>query len=258
MNKNSSPSKHVGTLGLVILLLCVASLGCSVVEEPVPGEQRFARRFLPPDPNWRLESEIPAKPQKTPGNTIWEVSRFAPDAPPTLEQQKLADDLVERCYEVTQRKGWSEFERAQSDGFKTMEKDYYHFRNEENLLDDRILDPERPEFLMYYLGPDRKKVLAGFMFFVRALEEQGPQIGGPLTIWHYHIWARPKCLVRGVMNLGNPDGSRCAKGKPSSRSAEMLHVWLFDNPEGRFGTSMVIERDVLDTGVRQRMLERGF
>ena len=47
--------------------------------------------------------------------------------------------------------------------------------------------PDRPEFLMYRDTPSGK-LLMGFMFFTRTLEERGPQPGGSLAPWHFHPW----------------------------------------------------------------------
>jgi hypothetical protein len=58
-----------------------------------------------------------------------------------------------------------------------MPDDDRHFMSEEFLLDDRILDPERPEFLMYYATPEGM-ALTGLMFYVRSVGDWGPQIGG--------------------------------------------------------------------------------
>jgi len=125
--------------------------------------------------------------------------------------------------------------------------------NEEYLLDGRTLDPERPEYLMYY-DTSRGKSLVGFMFYVSEIDERGEQIGGPLTVWHYHVWSRPHCFAkRGLLAVGfaGPEGE-CERGEPSFRSAEMLHVWLVDHPHGPFATRMRIDPRLLEHLVRER------
>ena len=89
--------------------------------------------------------------------------------------------------------------------------------------------------------------LAGLMFYTRRSDERGPQVGGPLTRWHYHVWASPNCLVDGLLSVGSPRDGRCARGEPAHRSPEMLHVWFLDHPEGPFATSMWLKPDQLRT-----------
>ena len=81
---------------------------------------------------------------------IWEVSQYPPGAQPTPEQQEAADRLIERCERAVQKHGWEDFQKALADGFKLLPNDRRHYYNEEYVFDDRVLDPERPEFLMYY------------------------------------------------------------------------------------------------------------
>lgn len=49
--------------------------------------------------------------------------------------------------------------------------------SDEFLLDDRTLDPDRPEFVMYFPTPDGM-VLTGMMFLVGSQDAWGPQVGG--------------------------------------------------------------------------------
>lgn len=178
---------------------------------------------------------------------IWEVSQHPPGAQPTPEQQEAADRLIEHCRQAVRKHGWEDFQKGLGDGFQLLRNDRNHYYNEEHILDDRVLDPERPEFLMYSDTPEGKK-LVGFMFYV-AGRPRGPQIGGPLTVWHYHLFAEPVCrLGLGRGHAGpdegllagaesDPSGS-CLWGRPTLRSPEMLHVWLIRHPMGPFGTKM--------------------
>ncbi len=78
-----------------------------------------------------------------------------------------------------------------------------HFKNRGFAVDDRILDPARPEGLVYMHTPEGRTVLLGAFFI--APRGQGPQPGGPLTEWHTH----------------NEAGR-----------FEMMHVWIVvDKPE---------------------------
>ena len=192
------------------------------------GEQageRFARRShnLPgsvPE-EWRPESAVPTKPQKRPFNVVWEVTRH-PDAEPTSAQQRAADDLVERCHAAAQQNNWYRYENGLRDGYRLQDNDEYHYYNWEYITDDALLDPQRPEYLMYYESAEGRRELLGFMFLVRERLEDGPQIGGPLTVWHYHTFSRRLCHRGGLLPTGVPlsrPGDRCGEGaEPMQRS----------------------------------------
>ena len=72
-----------------------------------------------------------------------------------------------------------------------------------------LLDPAKPQALVYANLPDGSQVLAGVLF--TAPIGAGPCPGGSTTLWHYHH-----------------DGA----------TREMIHVWLFDNPTGAFSTGI--------------------
>jgi hypothetical protein len=212
--------------------------------------------YRPEDDRWRPESEVPRERVTEKGMVIWEVSEYPPGSLPTADQVAAADDLVERCYDAARRHGWYEYDRGLADGYRAI--DSYHYRNDEFMLDEHVLDPDRPEVLMYYATPpDGEQRFAGFMFYAKNREARGPQIGGPRTIWHYHSWLRPQCVVDGLSVNWSVDG-KCARGVPSQYSGEMMHVWLVDHPQGPFGTPMFLPHEYLLEGLERRLEERGF
>jgi hypothetical protein len=250
------PGSKLAALLLSLLLLGGATLGCSRAVEPELRD-RHARRFLPFDPEWRRESAIPETPQRYPRMVMWEVSNYAPGSAPTPEQQRAADDLVARCRAAVVAHGWDDPEKGIADGFHPPlgsdgepNPHDHHYRNDAHMLDDRILDCDRPEYLMYHPRSDGSKQLVGLMFFARTPTEHGPQIGGPSTVWHFHKWSVAQCMVDGLLDVGWAVDGRCEKGVPSHRSAEMMHVWLVERPKGPFSTSMsmdeVLEMEGID------------
>jgi hypothetical protein len=97
---------------------------------------------------------------------------------------------VQRCFDAAVANGWFEHSKGIADGYLTPANDRLHARKDEYLLDDIQLDPERPEFLMYYPDPygRPKKHLVGFMFFADGFLPDGPearghQFAGPLAVW---------------------------------------------------------------------------
>lgn len=223
----------------ILWLVCLAILGCA----PERGE-RYACRYQANSPReCKLETEFSQEPQLSPRMVIYEVDRFN-GVEPTTDQQRAANELVRRSVEVAKKRGWYDIDQADRDGYRQLFQDRVHFANEEFIMDDHILDPERPEYLMYYETPDGRQ-LAGFMFVVRAPREEGSQIGGALTRWHYHVWSTPFCLKRGMMTVGLPDRNGCSVGEPHHRSPEMMHVWLVDHPLGRFSRQMRVPRELM-------------
>ena len=108
------------------------------------------------------------------------------------------------------------------------------------IYDDQIMNPERPEVLIY-----SGKRLIGAMFLATCescdINRSGPQPGGGLTQWHYHIFnfnfCFPDRLPEHEFSLALPgsDGL-CPSGVLTNRTPEMIHVWLEDHPDGRFAS----------------------
>lgn len=62
---------------------------------------------------------------------------------------------------------------------------FIHSPNPVHQSDDRILDPTAPEALIYSQTKDGRLVLVGVLF-KRPRGYSGPDLGGPITHWHYH------------------------------------------------------------------------
>lgn len=270
------PPHHFGpampTQVTAALLILVSVLEFAGLARPAAaqtcGEDTFVREltYRGRTGPWVPEREFNARafPPPTRGSadptTLVEVSSFHPDCPATAEQEHQARAFVERAFRVARERGWMDFEQAQRDGFepyKHHEANETHFVNLEYSLDERVLDPEYPEYLMYYDGPDGEKRLVGMMFFVPEPEARGPQFGGPLTVWHYHYYEEPVCLhqMRVSSATESADGIHCEEGEPGGyRSPEMLHVWFVDHPEGPFATSMILRPEIVRQGIRPDLL----
>lgn len=251
-------TRHLLLCALVVTGSVAAAAPLRQVTEPAPPDaDRYAHRAVPPSDALIRESEIPVEPRTTPQEVIWEVSQYPASVAPTEAQRQAAQSLVERSYQSARNHGWYDVERGKADGYAPMHNSMTHWANERYIFDDALLDPDRPEFLMYYQTP-QGWALAGYMFLVDAPRARGPQLGGPLTIWHYHVWASGRCLLGGLLIVDMPQDGACARGERRSRSPEMLHVWLIDHPQGPFGTRMDVPGDVLVSGLERRTRERGF
>jgi len=241
------PDPRSAGTALLLALLAAASPAARAEQGAAHQGERYLSEFSAGSlPVWLPESALAIDPETVPHMAIFEVTREPQARRPTGEQQRAADDFVRRCREAAEANGWYDFERAVADGYERMFEDEVHYVKRAFLKDGRVLDPTRPEFLMYYPTDEGKK-LAGYMFLVEDPAASGPQIGGPLTLWHFHVWGRKKCLYEGLLVVGDADAEgRCAEGVPSHVSPEMLHVWFVDHPKGPFSTQMHLEPWMID------------
>lgn len=178
---------------------------------------------------------------------MYELTQY-PNQEATQIQKDAANKLVKNSIDAAVRHGWLSKEKGLSDGYEKMYGDPVHFVNKEYVFDGETLNPDKPEVLMYY-KTEQGEFLMGVMFI--AVGQRGPQVAGPLTKWHFHI-DRGMCYERGVLPIGrHEEGGSCESGFPNPRSPEMLHVWFFDHPEGRFATKMGLSEEQLETGIKQ-------
>jgi len=208
-----------------------------------PDIQWYISNFFRGTGQWELETTDLSELQ----GGMYEVSQY-PNQEPTEAHKEAVSQLYEASYDAVVRNGWLNKEKALSDGFEKMFGDPVHFVNKEYVFDGETLNPDKPEVLMYYRTQEGD-FLMGVMFL--AIGQRGPQVAGPLSKWHYHI-DRGMCYERRVLPIGRTnDGGWCEVGIPSTRSPEMLHVWLFDHPDGRFATRMGLSAELLKMGIEQ-------
>ena len=114
--------------------------------------------------------------------------------------------------------------------------DPFHWVNASMLADGRVADPGAIESLIY-VEVDGTPTLTGAMYIADGTAH-GPQVGGPLTAWHFHRYEPRLCTVARSFPVGPvaADGS-CDRGSPAKRSPEMLHVW-FDDRDDPFSERM--------------------
>ena len=181
---------------------------------------------------------------------MYELSQY-PNQEPTEAHKEAAGQLFKASFDAVARNGWLNQEKALSDGFEKMFGDPVHFVNKEYVFDGETLNPDKPEVLMYYRTQEGDFLMGVMFLAIGQAGQRGPQVAGPLSKWHYHI-DRGMCYERAVLPIGRTkDGGSCEVGIPSTRSPEMLHVWLFDHPGGRFATSMGLSAELLKMGIEQ-------
>jgi hypothetical protein len=221
---------------LTLALLLLPTTGSLAEQAP---EAIFLSEYTAIIPDWHPEAEVDVSPQEERGMIIFEVTRFPHLVEPSDEHKAAAGEFWSRARATVRERGWDDFERAVADGFELMFEDDNHYALREHIVDGRTLDPERPEFLIYYDTAQGKR-LAGLMFLAPP-GEHGPQVAGPMSLWHFHIWNRKVCLWQSLLVSGFSEGGVCTDGVASHRSPEMLHLWFFDHPQGMFATNMDLE-----------------
>ena len=98
---------------------------------------------------------------------------------------------------------------------------YLHAEHRWNSADRHVLDPTRPESLIYATEPGRRPRLIGAMFSV-ARGVLGPTPAGPIARWHAHL----VCRQGDKRGLAPPTNGTCPAGSGLRQGSEMLHVWF--------------------------------
>jgi hypothetical protein len=110
-----------------------------------------------------------------------------------------------------------------------------HWMNQHNVDAGYVLDPQHPQGLVY-ANAKHGPVLLGAMFQMKHIGQFGPDPGGPLTAWHQHqnICFTPFGFEFSLMT----PTATCPLGAIDLSVSPMLHVWVVDNPQGRFAVDI--------------------
>jgi hypothetical protein len=126
---------------------------------------------------------------------------------------------------------------AAADGYKVegLSGIDFHAANPAYEKDGRVLDPARPESLVYAVAPDGRPVLMGALFQMPDFGQPGPMIGGPLTVWHGHEHVCFSLTPLALAGLLSPLGM-CPLGSIDlPLTAQMIHIWIVPGAPQPFG-----------------------
>ncbi len=152
---------------------------------------------------------------------------------PTAGERAAAERLVMETKAATTR--FADARAAEQAGYVQITPfSFYgvraaHFGNPAYLTDGRLLDPKRPENLVYLKQDDGTLQLLGVMYLSSI--GRGPAVGGPLTEWHVHDDLCASTQFPAVVPI-LPTGT--CPGGTIPISYEMLHLWTVEHPEGPF------------------------
>ena len=155
----------------------------------------------------------------------------------TAGEKAAAQLLLDQTKLGTQK--FQDLQAALTDGYRAVTpvgEPIVHFVNPAYLVKGDTLNPEHPESLIY--GNSAKgPILLAAMFIAHGIGQPGPDIGGPLTLWHAHS---NLCFnsKTNIIDAFTDAAGNCPAGSFNSGTPEMLHVWVVDNPNGPFSTDM--------------------
>ncbi len=108
-----------------------------------------------------------------------------------------------------------------------------HYFNASYVTDGRVLDPARPEGLLY-ARTTRGPVLVAAVYLMNRADEPGLAVGGCLTEWHTHNNFCSSDPANGMITGVLDRNGRCPPGQVRWAAPPMLHTWVIDLPEGPF------------------------
>jgi hypothetical protein len=170
------------------------------------------------------------------------------DGPPTLAQEYAAAKLAAATAAGIAK--YADVDVALADGYRPFGSPdalMVHYGNSRFEKDGRVLDPTRPETLVYAGTPDGP-LLLGAMYSLPGLDRTPPDVGGPLTPWHVHTNVCVGPVPPFLIGLLTPFGT-CPFGSVNIVSNAMIHIWTIPWPGGPYG-------EMTDADVRQLLHSR--
>ncbi len=156
----------------------------------------------------------------------------------TPEEQAFAENLVAATLRDLPQ--WADVDVAEAAGFRSIgdaATGHEHYIQWDWIDDDVLLDPDRPESLVFAPGPGGEKQLVAAMFMLPRSYglDDVPAWGGALMQWHVH---GDLCFtndpdgprVAGTKELGTP----CREPLIDATPSPMIHVWITPNACGPF------------------------
>lgn len=155
----------------------------------------------------------------------------------TAAEQKRAETLIRST--LADLPKYADVATAERDGYRTIGDALTgdeHFVKWSYVDDGHILDPTRPESLVYEVRGGKKTLVAAmYMMPFGSRFTDVPDVGGALTQWHVHsdlcLTDNPEQKVLAGFTFG---GQSCPAGTTKAGNTPMLHVWIVPNRCGPF------------------------
>jgi len=152
----------------------------------------------------------------------------------TPQQQAAAENLV--VLTLARLPQWADPTVAEAAGFRSIHDGatgVEHFVNEQFMTDDVVLNPDKPESLVYDTKGGGRRLVAAMYMLQRGLPlDQVPDIGGRLMQFHIHdnLCFNAEGHVAGLTKV---DGN-CTAGLLKPVPTPMIHVWIEPHRCGPF------------------------
>jgi hypothetical protein len=153
----------------------------------------------------------------------------------TPEQQRAATELAAGVRAATAK--YQDIAAAVADGYEPDRRGDgldLQFEHKGHQSDSAILDPSRPEMLVFARAGGRA-VLLGVVFQMPRAGQRGPQVGGATTTWHAHNLCVG--LLPPGFSLVTPYGT-CPFLTAQVTVPEMMHVWVVESAAGPFADAL--------------------
>lgn len=165
----------------------------------------------------------------------------------TLEEEREAEKLLRETRLAA--KNYADIDGLVALGYRKLEPSpvngYIHYINVALVKDAYILDPKRPESLLFSVDlftGEHKLVAVMYMLGAEWVDKPLPTIGGELIPWHAHLDVCATITAEdGVNALMNVDPSGGCTIGTKIAAHPMMHVWIVPNPCGPFADSSAID-----------------
>jgi len=156
----------------------------------------------------------------------------------TPQQQAYAENLVAAT--VRDLPQWADLDAVAAAGFQSIgdgATGHEHYIQWEWIDDDKVLDPDYPESLVFEPQPDGSKRLVSAMYMMptgTALDDV-PDFGGALMQWHVHgdLCFTDDPVAPQVGGI-KPIGTTCPPPLVDGTLSPMIHVWITPHECGPF------------------------
>jgi hypothetical protein len=151
----------------------------------------------------------------------------------TVSSEQLAEAAAFTATVRTATAKYQDIRVAMADGYFQLTQDLpgiaAHFLNGKYNADGVLMDPARPEILLYTMRLDGAWRLVGAMFSSEKATPEPPSFFGPLDVWHKH---ENLCFTPNAVSV-KPSAAECA-GIFVKDTPWNLHVWTVADAPGVF------------------------
>jgi hypothetical protein len=157
----------------------------------------------------------------------------------SAEEQAEAEELLTRTLQRLPQ--FADVATAEARGYRSIGDGltgFEHFNNWALIEDDKVLDPDYPESLVYRVEPDGRRTLAAVMFLLKRGDtlDTVPDVGGELIQWHVHqdlCYAGETGAWR-VAGVAMPPEPCPAGTFRFEDEVPMMHAWIIPHICGPF------------------------